>query len=285
MKVRSVTVITPCFNAATRVGRTAASIAGQTAVRSGRLRLQYLVCDGGSTDGTLEEVRRACGEVAEIRSEPDRGMYDALAKGLARATGDVVAYLNAGDVYWPWALDVVADVLESGAAEWVTGIQVACAEDGAVVEATLPHRFRRRLIRTGWYGGTVLPRHVQQESTFWARSLHETVDLEALARLRLAGDHYLWCCFARRAELRLVQSCLGAFTYHRGQLSEDRAGYRREVASFTERPGPGDRALALWDGLWWHLGTRCFRRAQGEVIRYRLPDGGWAAPAGGPSGG
>jgi glycosyltransferase involved in cell wall biosynthesis len=268
MKVESVTIVTPCRNAERLVGRTVQSILDQTAVRSGRLRLQYLVYDGASTDGTVEVVRRLCGDRAEIQSERDGGMYDALAKGLRRAEGDVVAWLNAGDVYTPTALDVVADVLEQTSANWVTGIQVTCNEDGQVIDAVLPHRYRSRLIRAGTYGGWLLPRYVQQESTFWRRSLQSGVDWERFASFRLAGDYYLWSRFARRADLRVVQSFLGGFTYHEGQLSEAREAYHREVASFAERAGPIDMALALLDGLAWHAAAIRSRLHHRRAIHY-----------------
>ncbi len=268
MKVASITVVTPCLDAAGLVSRTAESIMAQTAVRSGRLRLEYLVCDGGSRDGTLEAVRRICGEAAEVHSERDGGMYEALAKGLRKATGDVVAYLNAGDVYSPAALDVVADVFEQTPAQWVTGIQVMYNEGGQVIDAVLPHRYRGRLIRSGVYGGRLLPRHVQQESTFWRRSMQEDLDYGALAALKLAGDYYLWTRFARRAELRLVQSCLGGFTYHAGQKSEAAEAYRREVASFTKRPGPLDLLVAAGDGLAWHAAAIRSRVHHRRAIHY-----------------
>lgn len=268
MTVGSFTVITPCRNAEKLVARTVESIMGQSAVRSGRVRLEYLVCDGGSSDGTLAVVRSICGGAAQIHSENDGGMYEALAKGMRRASGDVVAYLNAGDVYSPAALDVVADVLEQTPAEWVTGIQVMYNESGQVIDAVLPHRYRSRLIRAGMYGGWLLPRHVQQESTFWRRAMQDELDYDALASLKLAGDYYLWTRFARRAELRLVQSCLGGFTFHAGQKSEATEAYRREVESFAERAGPLDLLLAAGDGLAWHAAAIRSRVHHRRAIHY-----------------
>jgi glycosyltransferase involved in cell wall biosynthesis len=277
MKVDAITVITPCRNAAGLVGRTAESIMAQTAVRSGRLRLQYLVCDGASTDGTVEEVRRACGEAAEIRSEPDGGMYDALAKGMARATGQVVAYLNAGDLYCPTALDVVADVFEQNDVSWICGLQVTFNDRGQFLEAVLPYRYRAALLQAGVYGRPLLPRFVQQESTFWRRDLHDALDLQVLARHRVAGDYYLWTRFAGRARLRLVQSYLGGFSYHPGQQSEDRDGYLREVGTFTRRPRLGDRLLAAWDALAWRSEWLRRRVHHADVIQYSPEKGAWTA--------
>ena len=275
MKVGSITIVTPCRDAEKLIERTAESIVAQTAVRSGRLQLQYLVCDGASTDGTLDVVRRLCGSQVEIHSEKDGSMYEALAKGLRRATGDVVAYLNAGDFYSPTALDVVADVFEQTSAEWVTGLQVMYNESGQVIDAVLPHRYRSRLIQAGVYGGLLLPRHIQQESTFWRRSLQDEIDYQVLSRLKLAGDYYLWTRFARRADLRLVQSYLGGFTYHVGQKSEARGAYDGEVASFTCRPTLGDRIHATWDAITWHAAAIRSRAHHRSAIHYALGAHRW----------
>ncbi len=278
MKVGSVTIVTPCRNAGALIARTAESIVGQSAVRSGRVRLQYIVCDGASTDETVDVVRSVCGSAAQIISEPDRGMYDALAKGLERATGDVVAYLNAGDLYSPTALDVVADVFEHNEIEWITGMQVEYNEKGQFISSLLPYRYRRRLIRTGMYGARrILARHIQQESTFWARRLMDTVDFEALARCRLAGDYYLWTCFARQADLHVVQSYLGGFAYHPGQKSEGIDAYNAEARGLAERPRAADYLRAVLDAAAWLVPPLRDQVHHASVVRYSRVGGCWTA--------
>lgn len=89
-----VTVITAVRNAESAIGATLDSVAAQTLPD-----VEHIVVDGASTDRTLETVRRHGARVSRVLSEPDRGVYDAYNKGLALATGDVVGFLNAGDVY------------------------------------------------------------------------------------------------------------------------------------------------------------------------------------------
>lgn len=274
MPIASATIVTPCRDAVTRIAATAESVLGQTAVQSGRLRLQYLVCDGGSRDGTVELARRICGDRAEVRSEADAGMYHALAKGLGAATGDVVAYLNAGDVYHPAALDVVADVLEGTGARWLTGMRVTCNEKLQVTEALLPYRYRRSLLQRGLYG-RVLP-FLQQESTFWRRELLAAVDLDRLARLRLAGDFYLWRCFAGEAEPTIVEAYLGGFTVHRGQQSEQRGAYLAELESLRAPDHLGHRLLAWLEGRLWSLPAPWKKRLNPRLLRYDHAEGRWA---------
>ena len=86
-----VSVITVCFNSVATLRDTIESALAQTGVE-----LEYLVVDGASKDGTAELLRGYAGRLDYV-SEPDRGMYDALNKGIARATGEVIGILNADD--------------------------------------------------------------------------------------------------------------------------------------------------------------------------------------------
>jgi glycosyltransferase involved in cell wall biosynthesis len=241
----------------------------QTAVRAGRMRLQYLVCDGDSRDATLDVVREVCGSSADVCSAPDGSMYEALASGLCRADGDVVAYLNAGDVYDAAALDVVADVMDRGASPWITGRIVTQDEAGAVLMDVLPFRYRRDLLEKGLYGTPWLPFFVQQESTFFARSLLRHVDLAALARYRLAGDAFLWSSLARAAPLAIVDARLGAFVVHAGQKSEDRAGYQRELAAAGGPRSAFDYARAIAERARWHAPESLKRRWAPPLLEAR----------------
>jgi len=241
-------IITPCFNAEKYIAETVESVLTQTAVLSGRAELEYIICDGKSTDRTIELIR----QVAETRkvslrilSETDSGIYDALSKGLMMATGDVCAYLNAGDFFNEHAFDIVLDVLESVRAYWITGMSCICNEKNQITGAFSPPRYRSRLIRTGFYG-RVLP-VIQQESTFWKADLNGLIDFSMLPRFKYAGDHYIWYCFSKVVELKAVEAFLGCFKIHAGQLSENMAGYRAELASIAEEPGLTDHVLAFYD--------------------------------------
>ncbi len=281
MKVLTATVITPCRNAERLIRRTAECIMAQTAVRSGRIKLQYLVCDGASSDGTRDVVREVCGDAAEIVSEPDHTMYEAVAKGFRRATGDVVSYLNAGDLYSPTALDVVADVFEQNDVEWITGMVFRHNARGQVIRVDLPYRYRREFILKGLYGSPILPFFIMQEGCFWSRRLLSLVDLERLAGYRLAGDYYLWTCFAKEAELVVVEAHLGGFAYEPGQLSQ-KAGdtgdaYARDLATFRKPIGPLDFARAQLDRFVWYFAPAPLRKRLNPrgLLRYSLTEERW----------
>jgi glycosyltransferase involved in cell wall biosynthesis len=251
----TITLVTPCINAADRIAQTLRSVVGQTAVQSGRVRLQYMVEDGGSRDDTEAIVAQTVGDQAQFRSQPDKGMYDALARGLASAQGDVVGYLNAGDVLFPQALDTALDVIRDTGSAWLTGYPVTINNLGHVTRVARSFRYDSRLIRAGSYGRGALP-FIQQESTLWRRGLLGTVDLGRLAEYRLAGDHYLWSCFSQQANLDTVSTLIGAFRVHEGQLSTDIDGYWAEVARHSPARRTPDRLMAAREALLWSLPGR-----------------------------
>lgn len=90
----TVSVVTVCLNAATTLERTLLSVQAQTGVT-----VEHIVIDGGSTDATREILARHRGALAHVVSEPDRGLYDAMNKGLRLATGQFTGFLNADDAF------------------------------------------------------------------------------------------------------------------------------------------------------------------------------------------
>ena len=89
-----ITVVTPCFNSASGIEPTLTSVLNQD-----YSRFDYMVIDGGSTDGTLDVVRKYSDRLSAVVSEPDRGVYDAMNKAIDLARGDYLLFMNAGDVF------------------------------------------------------------------------------------------------------------------------------------------------------------------------------------------
>ncbi len=105
-----VSIITPVLNRASTLPSCLASVVAQTYPR-----IEHIVVDGGSTDGTLDILRSfSVPRPPKWITERDEGMYDALNKGLSLATGDVLAYLNSDDLYLPWSVDVAVEELRKG---------------------------------------------------------------------------------------------------------------------------------------------------------------------------
>ena len=105
-----ISVITVCFNSSSTIQDAVDSVLAQEGVE-----LEYIVIDGGSNDNTVDLLRGYEGRIAQLISEPDEGIYDAMNKGVARATGDVVGILNSDDFYaHEQVLSLVMAAFESG---------------------------------------------------------------------------------------------------------------------------------------------------------------------------
>lgn len=101
-------IVTPCWNSRRYLETCVQSVVAQ---RSAGMDVEYIVVDGGSTDGSLDVLRGLGSQISAIVSGPDRGPADAINKGFARATGDYVGWLNADDYFFPGALPRVAETM------------------------------------------------------------------------------------------------------------------------------------------------------------------------------
>ena len=89
-----ISVITVCYNAVANIEETMLSVLNQRYDK-----VEYIVIDGGSKDGTLDVIKKYANKLAYWISEPDKGIYDAMNKGIAKATGDWINFMNAGDKF------------------------------------------------------------------------------------------------------------------------------------------------------------------------------------------
>jgi len=104
-----ISIITACFNSERHIEQTIKSVLSQTYAH-----LEYIIVDGGSSDGTMDIVRRYAGQIDTVVSEPDHGIYDAFNKGIKRSTGDIIYFLNSDDyLYNECVLERVANAFAS----------------------------------------------------------------------------------------------------------------------------------------------------------------------------
>ena len=112
-----ISIITVCYNSEKTIKDTLRSVLEQK-----HENIEHIIIDGGSTDRTLAAVATVGAHVAKIISEPDNGIYDAMNKGIALATGDIVGFINADDFYpSPDVLSTVASAFESSGADCCYG--------------------------------------------------------------------------------------------------------------------------------------------------------------------
>jgi glycosyltransferase involved in cell wall biosynthesis len=167
MTLPRLTVITPSLNQAKYLERTLESVLDQ-----GYPNLEYIVMDGGSTDGSLDILRRYEDRLASWVSEPDEGQSWAINRAIERSTGEVIAYINSDDYYLPGAFDSALPFFEDPTVRWVAGATEYRETDGTLETLWLPRQplgSRARWIRSTWY--------VPQASSFWRRDVFDEFGL------------------------------------------------------------------------------------------------------------
>jgi Glycosyl transferase family 2 len=208
-----ISIVTPSFNQARFLEACIESVLSQEYPN-----LEYILMDGGSTDGSVEIIRKYERHLTYWQSQPDGGHYAAVADGFARATGDILAWLNSDDKYCPLAFFKVAHVfLGHPEASWITGRPMRWSADGRAEDLT-PDPIVYSRDKTVLRGDFQTP-WICQESTFWRRSLWERAGGGPRADLRLAGDLELWVRFFRYAPLHFLDTLLGGNRRHSEQRS------------------------------------------------------------------
>lgn len=190
-----VSIVTVCFNAGDTIASTLRSVASQT-----HKDVEHIVIDGGSGDGTLTRIAEHGKRVAHLVSEPDRGIYDAMNKGIRLARGDIVGILNADDVYVDDTVVArVARTMRNGALDALYG-------DVEFFQAGQPERTTRRYssrrfspanLAWGWmpaHPTLFLRREVFDRYGLYRPDFKIAGDYELVARVFKDGDlkyHYL----------------------------------------------------------------------------------------------
>jgi glycosyltransferase involved in cell wall biosynthesis len=250
-----ISVVTPSYNQAPFLEACLRSVLGQKYPN-----LEYIVIDGGSTDGSVEIIKSFEKDLAYWVSEPDGGHYDALNKGFRRATGDILAWLNSDDMYTSWAFAVVAEIFQQLAqVQWLSTLYPLFwnEADGATGCAQLAGFDRRAVLRRGI--------GVQQESTFWRRSLWERAGGALDTSFKLAGDLDLWARFWEHAELYGVAVPLGGIRLHGQQ--QHRLHWQQYLAEASLISG---RYRELADSPFRRLGETAYSFLPKRVRRYLL---------------
>jgi glycosyltransferase involved in cell wall biosynthesis len=222
-----ISVVTPCFNGAAFLEPCMRSILDQNYPD-----LEYIVVDGGSTDGSVDMIRKYADRLAYWVSEPDNGHYDAVNKGFARATGDILFWLNSDDMLMPKSLDIVVQVFEKFPdVSWITGTPANWDADGRMIVAGGGPIYSRDYLSRGEHDSRIL-QGVQQESTFWRRSLWEKIGGRINTEWSLAGDFELWTRMGRHSDLVAVATVLSGNRMHPAQRSaRQHTEYFRQVSA------------------------------------------------------
>ena len=222
------TIVTAVYNCEEYIEKCILSIKNQT-----YHNFEHIIMDGGSTDRTLDIIKKYEGTYnMRFVSQKDEGMYDAIVNGFDTATGEVFSWLNADDMYMPWTLAVVNNVMTNAKVEWCMGFPCYWDEEDNYRCQMMISNYSRNNIKNGLHDGRVLP-FIQQESCFWTKELWEKSNGKFIREYKLAGDYHLWRLFAQHTNLYKINSPISGFRHRVGQQSEDKSKYYLEIGELN----------------------------------------------------
>ena len=256
-----ISVVTTCLNSRPLIDETVLSVLTQR----GDFLLRYHIQDGGSNDGTQERPQfwqeflkngglpLGCRELKFSYSvQEDRGLYDGLNNGFQNLkVGNNKlgwkTWINAGDGLQPGAVELVFQVSRDfPESRWMGGRSSMANSNGCLYEIVNPYPHPSKTLKACLHDGRKL-QNLQQEGVFWKNQLWNEAGGELDATLTYAGDFDLWRRFARHENYICLNSVLGTFRAHDGQLSENKEGYHEEIDKIILKSGLKDDYLSVWE--------------------------------------
>jgi glycosyltransferase involved in cell wall biosynthesis len=197
-----VSIVTPSYNQSRFIEDTIQSVLSQDYPQ-----IEYLVVDGASTDGTVDIIRKYEARLAWWVSERDQGQTDAINKGFARATGQILAWLNSDDTYEPEAVSAAVRYLqEHPDVGMVYGDCNYINKDGELIGQFKSRQTSYRRIRRGY-------NHIPQQTMFFRAELWKDVG-PLDPSFHYAMDYDLWTRLAARSEIKYVPQTWANFRLH-----------------------------------------------------------------------
>jgi glycosyltransferase involved in cell wall biosynthesis len=226
-KQPTISIVTPCYNSGKYLEETILSVLDQN-----YQNLEYIIIDGGSTDNSIDIIKKYEKKLFYWTSEKDNGMYDAIQKGFDKSSGEIMAWINADDLYHRKSLFIVSEIFSKFCnINWLVGASTHWDEYGRGINANYSYNFTRYDFLMGNF------KWIQQESCFFRRQLWEKAGAYIDNTLLYAGDFELWLRFFRHDKLYITNALIGGFRMRSSnQLSlEGMPKYLNEVESILKK--------------------------------------------------
>ncbi|HPO44278.1 MAG TPA: glycosyltransferase family 2 protein [Spirochaetota bacterium] len=229
-------IVTPSFNQGRFIEQTILSV-----LRQDYDNYEYIIMDGGSSDETLEIVERYSARIAYWESGKDEGQSHAIAKGFSRATGDLLAYINSDDVYFPGAFSSVAKAYQQNPNASIYSGAIAIGDAaGRIGKCSVPTAITPFFANHGVFG------FGQPSSFFNAKVYRRIPDVTRSLHMRMDAD-LMFRLYRERPEAVVVEDLIGYFRWHpasKSSLAEGR--YLDERRHFRESVGMSRTAEILY---------------------------------------
>lgn len=214
-----ISIVTPSFNQADYIEETIRSVLLQNYPN-----LEYIIIDGGSTDGTLEIIRKYEPWLAYWVSEPDRGQAHAINKGFQHASGDWMAYLNSDDIYYPGALfTAISHRVESEAEIIIAGMDIVEIQQQQKIflRTVTPHQGESIHSFPIFTNGRIEFFLFMQPSMFWRKSIWDRTGMFSEQYNYIMDREWCTRALAQNARVVLLDDVLARFALHPGSKSND----------------------------------------------------------------
>jgi glycosyltransferase involved in cell wall biosynthesis len=232
-KLKTVSVVTPVFNSETYVRDAIESVLRQVGVE-----VEHIIMDGASTDGTMSIVREYEDAISQVVSEPDTGMYNALNKGFARATGQILCYLNGDDSYNPETLSTVVACFADKSIDM-------CFGDCTYIDSAGNNLYEYQSVDWPYRRICQLGRiPFAQPAAFWSRRLFDRVGgFDETYRYVADTKFFFECLRHTHGRRQYIPKSLAKFRIHPEGFTvrvaqEMRREHSRALRELGIRPGP-----------------------------------------------
>ena len=212
MDCLKISVVTPSYNQGKFLEGTILSVLNQSYPH-----FEYIIMDGGSTDNSVEIIKKYSDKLTYWQSKPDGGQSAAINEGFRHATGDILCWLNSDDQFAAETLNTVSKYfLGHHDCQWLSGISQIKDQRGKLLETIIPKKLNFKSL-AAWYNNIIY-----QPATFWRKELWENVG-GLNERLNCSMDFDLWLKFSKITEGHRIEKILATALRHKNMKTKQMA--------------------------------------------------------------